>query len=76
MQPPGTRIEQCGDESAKGQHEEPGRTREPVQDDPDGGPTLFDRLKPVIGQAEGLPPDMAEQHDHYIYGTPKRPPAR
>lgn len=19
------------------------------------------------------PPDMAEQHDHYIYGTPKRP---
>jgi hypothetical protein len=23
-----------------------------------------------------LPPDGAEQHDHYIYGTPKRPPAR
>ncbi len=20
-----------------------------------------------------LPPDLAEQHDHYIYGTPKRP---
>jgi hypothetical protein len=23
-----------------------------------------------------LPADGAEQHDHYIYGTPKRPPAR
>jgi hypothetical protein len=22
-----------------------------------------------------LPTDGAEQHDHYIYGTPKRPPA-
>jgi Arc/MetJ-type ribon-helix-helix transcriptional regulator len=22
-----------------------------------------------------LPPDLAEQHDHYIYGTPKRPPS-
>jgi Arc/MetJ-type ribon-helix-helix transcriptional regulator len=20
-----------------------------------------------------LPPDLSEQHDHYIYGTPKRP---
>jgi Arc/MetJ-type ribon-helix-helix transcriptional regulator len=25
---------------------------------------------------EKLPRDGAEQHDHYIYGTPKRPPAR
>ena len=23
-----------------------------------------------------LPTDLAEQHDHYIYGTPKRSPAR
>jgi Arc/MetJ-type ribon-helix-helix transcriptional regulator len=23
-----------------------------------------------------LPVDGAEQHDHYIYGTPKRPPVR
>ena len=22
---------------------------------------------------ESLPPDLSEQHDHYIYGTPKRP---
>jgi hypothetical protein len=24
------------------------------------------------GKADGLPPDTAAQHDHYLYGTPKR----
>lgn len=24
------------------------------------------------GKAKGLPPDAAAQHDHYLYGTPKR----
>ena len=24
------------------------------------------------GKAQGLPPDAATQHDHYLYGTPKR----
>jgi Arc/MetJ-type ribon-helix-helix transcriptional regulator len=24
---------------------------------------------------DSLPTDLAEQHDHYIYGTPKRPPS-
>jgi Arc/MetJ-type ribon-helix-helix transcriptional regulator len=22
---------------------------------------------------DSLPPDLSEQHDHYVYGTPKRP---
>ena len=35
-------------------------------------PTLNERLKDVIGIVEGLPADMAENHDHYIHGTPKR----
>lgn len=26
------------------------------------------------GIAEGLPPDMAENHDHYIHGARKRTP--
>jgi hypothetical protein len=43
----------------------------PVKD-ADGGPTLYDRFKDLIGTAEGLPEDMAENHDHYIHGTPKR----
>lgn len=24
---------------------------------------------------DALPDDLSEQHDHYIYGTPKRPPS-
>ena len=35
-------------------------------------PTLYERLKPLIGSVKGLPPDMADNHDHYIHGTPKR----
>lgn len=29
-------------------------------------------LLEFAGTAKGLPADMAEQHDHYIHGTPKR----
>jgi len=34
--------------------------------------TLNERFKNIIGRAPDLPPDMAENHDHYIHGTPKR----
>lgn len=36
------------------------------------GPTLYERLKPVIGIAKGLPPDASSNVDHYLYGHPKR----
>lgn len=36
------------------------------------GRTLAERLASIIGIAEGLPADMAEEHDHYIHGTPRR----
>ena len=29
-------------------------------------------LLEFAGKAEGLPADMAEQHDHYLHGTPRR----
>lgn len=29
-------------------------------------------LGSVIGKAQGLPEDLAENHDHYIHGTPRR----
>ncbi len=35
-------------------------------------PTLAERLLKHAGTVTGLPPDLAEQHDHYIHGTPKR----
>ena len=36
------------------------------------GPTLYERLKPVIGIAKGLPPDASINVGHYLYGHPKR----
>ena len=38
----------------------------------DSPKTLYERYQSIIGAAEGLPADFAEQHDHYIHGTPKR----
>lgn len=35
-------------------------------------PTLAERLLRHAGTVPDLPADMAEQHDHYIHGTPKR----
>ncbi len=43
---------------------------EPIEQDEDS--TLAERLKPIIGAAKGLPADLAEQHDHYLHGSPKR----
>jgi hypothetical protein len=43
-----------------------------IEPEDDTTSTLAERLRPIIGAAKGLPPDMAEQHDHYIHGTPKR----
>ena len=34
-------------------------------------PTLYERFRPLIGIARGLPPDLSTQIDHYAYGTPK-----
>ena len=34
--------------------------------------TLGQRLMKFAGRAEGLPSDMADNHDHYLHGQPKR----
>ena len=44
----------------------------PAEAPPTELPSLYERLKPFVGAAKGLPADLAEQHDHYLYGTPKR----
>jgi hypothetical protein len=38
----------------------------------DESPTLYERLKPFIGAAKGLPPDASVNVDHYLYGLPKK----
>ena len=45
---------------------------EPIPADDASTPTLAERLESVIGSVTGLPSDMAEQHDHYLHGTPRR----
>ena len=35
-------------------------------------PSLLERLQDVVGKAEGLPRDLAAEHDHYLHGTAKR----
>jgi hypothetical protein len=34
--------------------------------------TLGQRLLKLAGTAKDLPSDLADQHDHYLHGTPKR----
>jgi hypothetical protein len=36
------------------------------------GQTLAERFANVAGKATGLPPDASVNHDHYLYGTPKK----
>jgi hypothetical protein len=36
------------------------------------GPSLAEQFANVIGAVPELPADMAEQHDHYLHGAPKR----
>ena len=43
--------------------EMPAATRQP--------PTWGEVFQDLIGAVEGLPEDMAENHDHYIHGSPK-----
>jgi hypothetical protein len=42
------------------------------RDLPAGRVCLYERLKPLIGMAQSLPPDASTNVDHYLYGHPKR----
>jgi hypothetical protein len=34
--------------------------------------TLLERFNDIIGSVPDLPEDLAENHDHYLCGTPKK----
>jgi hypothetical protein len=34
--------------------------------------TLAERYKDIIATVHDLPEDMADNHDHYLHGTPKQ----
>jgi hypothetical protein len=34
--------------------------------------TLLERFSDIIGSVPDLPEDLAKNHDHYLYGMPKK----
>lgn len=48
------------------------KVRVEVVEEEAGPATLAERFASVIGIVEGLPDDLAENHDHYLHGQPKR----
>lgn len=38
----------------------------------DSGRSFAERFAEVLGKAQSLPEDAAENHDHYLYGAAKR----
>jgi hypothetical protein len=38
----------------------------------DVGSTLGTRLMQFAGKVDGLPSDLARNHDHYLHGAPKK----
>ena len=55
-----------------GQLPEGARVKVVLEDGPQPAESLRDMLLRFAGTCPGLPSDMAEQHDHYLYGTPKK----
>lgn len=43
-----------------------------IVEDPEAKAPIWDKLLKLAGSAPGLPADMAENHDHYLYGIPKK----
>jgi hypothetical protein len=49
------------------------RLHQLLRSDPGAGErTWGDALLEIAGTAEGLPPDFAHDHDHYLHGAPRR----
>ena len=40
--------------------------------DEDSGPSFTQRFAEVLGKAQSLPKDAAENQDHYLYGVAKK----
>ena len=51
---------------------EPPKDKPEEQPEENAGFSFYEHYKEIIGIAKGLPPDAARNHDHYLYGCPKR----
>jgi len=63
--PEGTRVQLRVDEEHGAQASE-------VKPAEGGTPSLFERLKDVVGSIDDLPEDSSINLDHSLYGSPKR----
>ena len=45
---------------------------EPAEACDEAGPSFTQRFAEIMGKARSLPEDAAENHDHYLYGVPKK----
>ena len=61
--PPGVQLP----EGAQVEVTVPPQSRAPQSDRP-----VYDALAEFVGAFDGLPEDLARNHDHYLHGTPRR----
>ena len=47
-------------------------TTVPTGEDPDEGRSFYEVFEQFVGCVKDGPSDLAVNHDHYLYGTPKR----
>lgn len=45
---------------------------EAAEADEETGLAFTERFAEIMGKARSLPEDAAENHDHYLYGVPKK----
>ena len=43
-----------------------------LEDEAARTPSIWDKLRKYSGTVQGLPADMARNHDHYIHGGPRK----
>jgi len=48
------------------------KVRVEIEPTPEEIQSLREGFRKLSGIASGLPSDMAEQHDHYLHGTPRK----
>lgn len=72
--PEGTDVEVSVAKNGAAPPESAAETSNSGETSPEKPRSLYERMKPIIGIAKDLPPDFAINHDHYLYGAPKRQP--
>jgi hypothetical protein len=65
-------LEPKPEETPRATEPEPSNVKPTSAEQPQRPRSIAERWRDIIGILEGLPPDFAQNHDHYIHGKPKR----